>query len=171
MGRYLTNAGADGNVSEVSAGGGIWGTPAVWGGNIYIAPFSSQLRAFSVSGATVSATWTLQGSDIITQGGATPSISAAGSGTTAASNPLVWILDNGLNGASFGGTYGPAVLKAYDATKLGNPLYSSANAAADTGGYAVKFTVPTIANGKVYVGGGGATIGTSGQLTVYGLKP
>ena len=113
----------------------------------------------------------MQGSDAISGYGGTPSISAAGTGQTAASNPIVWVLDNGANGTNSGGPYGPAILKAYDATNLSSRLYSSANAAADTGGYAVKFTVPTVANGKVYVGGGGATIGASGQLTVYGLKP
>jgi len=172
MGRYLGGAaaGTDGNVSEVSAGAPIWGTPAVWGGNIYIAPLATAVRAFSVASGVVSASWTMQGADLISGLGGTPSISAAGPGQSAASNPIVWILDNGANG-THGAPYGPAILRAYDATNLANGLYSSSNVAADVGGYGVKFTVPTIANGKVYVAGGGAAIGTSGQLTVYGLKP
>jgi len=113
----------------------------------------------------------MQTTDVLQGGGATPSISAAGTGQAAANNGIAWVLDNSANGATFGFAYGPAILKAFDATNLATRLYSSDASSADTGGNAVKFTVPTVANGKVYVAGGGATIGASGQLTVYGLKP
>jgi hypothetical protein len=80
-----------------------------------------------------------------------------------AGNGIVWALDNSANGSG-GVAKGPAVLRAYDATNLGKTLYTSSALAADAGGTAIKFTIPVIANGHVYVGGGH-------QLTVYGLSP
>jgi hypothetical protein len=55
------------------------------------------------------------------------------------------------------------VLKAYDAANLSRTLYASnQNSLRDNPGVAVKFARPTVVNGKVYVG-------TTGQLSVFGL--
>jgi hypothetical protein len=98
--------------------------------------------------------------------GSTPSIGFPGAGISASSNgttagsAIVWAIDS-----SHLAPPGPAVLYAYDATNILTMLYSSAqNATRDAAGNAVKFTVPTVANGKVYVG-------TSIEVDVYGLLP
>jgi len=86
--------------------------------------------------------------------GATPAISANGS-----DNGIVWALQTGGSGA-------PALLHAYPAADISRKLYSSDEipGGRDNPGPAVKFAVPTIANGKVYVG-------AQGQLSVFGLLP
>ncbi|HJS98622.1 MAG TPA: hypothetical protein VJ756_05990, partial [Terriglobales bacterium] len=73
-------------------------------------------------------------------------------------NGIVWIIqaDGYVDGS-------PEILRAYDASDLTRELYNSTeNPQRDNSGGAVKFGVPTIANGKVYVG-------AKGQLSVYGL--
>ena len=91
--------------------------------------------------------------------GATPSVSANGT-----SNGIVWIVQANVLNDTVLSTVPAAVLRAYDATDLAKELYNSTQAAGgrDTAGGAVKFAVPTIVNGKVYVG-------NSNQVTVYGL--
>jgi len=90
--------------------------------------------------------------------GASPVVSSNG-----ATNGIVWALDTTNNGTNSSATSAPAILFAYDATNL-NKLYSSPTSGAGAAGNAVKFTVPTVANGKVYVG-------TQDELSVFGLLP
>ena len=59
----------------------------------------------------------------------------------------------------------PAVLYAFDASDVTHQLYSSEqNSSRDRPGAALRFAMPSVANGKVY-------LGSKGQVDVYGLLP
>jgi hypothetical protein len=91
--------------------------------------------------------------------GATPALSADG-----AADAVLWLVETSNNGTQNGtGVDAPAVLYAYDPTDL-SLLYRSPTGGAGAAGEAVKFAVPTVFNGKVYVG-------TQTELTVFGLLP
>ena len=135
---------------------GMWSSPAWWNNYIYIGGGGDYLKAFSFNPTTglLSGTPVSQTTAKYSYPGATISISSNGT-----SNGIVWALDNG----TYKSPTGVAVLNAYDATNLGQLLYStSMNSARDNAGVPVKMTVPTIANGKVYVT-------TQNALAVYGL--
>jgi chitodextrinase len=157
------NSGGDQAVQEVTVSlnttqiiGGLFPQPAYWNGNIYTAAVADPLKRYTISSSAnppISSVPQSQSSHTFDQRGATPAVSANGT-----SNGIVWLLDI----SAYPG--GPAVLYAYDATNVLTPLYSSPSSGSGAAGNAVKFTVPTVANGKVYVGG-------QGVLTVFGLLP
>jgi hypothetical protein len=138
------------------ASAGVWGTPAWWNGSLYVGGTWDTLKAFKfdAESSNFRAVPESQSSTTFQFPGPTPSISANGN-----HNGIVWIIqaDGYVDGS-------PEILRAYDATDLTRELYDSTqNAQRDNAGGAVKFAVPTIANGKVYVG-------AKGQLSVYGLR-
>jgi chitodextrinase len=152
-----------------SAVGGMWGSPAYWNGNLFFAGAGDNLKAFSFgAGSLVSGPTSQSNTGGFNFPGATPSLSA--SGTT---NGIVWAINVSQYCTPQSPACGPAILRAYDATNLGTELWNSSQSAADQAGNAVKFTVPTVANGKVYIGtrGSDTTNGGIGELDVYGLKP
>ena len=84
--------------------------------------------------------------------GPTPSISSNG-----ANNGIVWIIETDHHSG------GNAVLRAYSATNLANELFNSEqNPGRDRAGLALKFCVPTVADGHVFVG-------AQNQVGMYGL--
>ncbi|MGD0931742.1 MAG: hypothetical protein ABR902_13920 [Candidatus Korobacteraceae bacterium] len=137
------------------------GTPAYWNGRLYfgagISPHKDSIKAFALRSGTLSTTAVSQTAAIYHLTRSTVSISANGSG-----NGIVWVVDSD---AYYDAHQGPAVLHAYDAKNLARELYNSnQHFARDNPGQASKFTVPTVADGKVFVG-------TANQLSVYGLLP
>jgi hypothetical protein len=177
---YLLNGDTMGGLGDSNArqhffvGGGIFSTGAFWNNNFYIAPIGSALEDFSFDTSTNLFNTGAASISASTYGfpGATPSISATGT-----SNGVVWALDNSLYCTPQSPGCGPAVLHAYSAASLSTELWNSGMVAGDAAGNAVKFTVPTVANGKVYVGTRGNNIGgigssttVPGELDIYGLK-
>lgn len=131
--------------------GGMWGMPAFWNSNVYFGGVGDNIKMFSMNpvNGLLSTTPVSNTSTFFNYPGTTPSISSNG-----ANNGIVWALQTDHN---------PEVLHAYDATNLSTELYNTTqNATRDTAGPPVKFTVPTIANGKVYVP-------AQKLLNVYGL--
>jgi len=76
-------------------------------------------------------------------------------------NAILWLVQSNTYGSG-----GVEVLYAFDADNVANELYDSTQAPnrSDHAGPAIKFVVPTVANGKVY-------IAASGEVDVYGLLP
>lgn len=152
----------------------IFGEGALWDERYYVTGAGEPLKLYRLDPHTAHLTYEAAASQPPAFGypGATPAISAAGD-----ANGIVWVLDNRRYCTPGSQGCGPAVLRAYDALTL-RELWSSPLSGPDAAGNAVKFTVPTIANGRVYVGTrgnntGGAygSTGISGELDVYGLKP
>src|SRR5438445_400141 len=136
--------------------GGNYGVPAYWNNNIYITGQNYPLSQFTIANgsASISTPQAAKSNNTFPPRGATPVVSDSGK-----TNGIVWILD--LTAWS---TNGPAILDAYDATNVSNLLFSSPSSGSGAAGPAVKFTIPTVANGKVYIGG-------QQTLTVFGLSP
>jgi len=178
---YLLNRDSMGGLGDTNAwqrfnfGSGVYATGALWNGNYYLAGDGGKLQQFTLNSSTAKMNTPAASVSSSSFGfpGSTPSVSA--SGTT---NGIVWALSNSNYCTPQSPGCGPAVLHAYDATNLATDLWNSSQKAGDAAGHAVKFTVPTLANGKVYVGTrgnntGGADNSTSipGELDVYGLLP
>lgn len=156
--------------------GVIFCTGAFWNDYFYLVGAGQQLAAYQLSPTT--ATFSLAGSANSPAGGfgypgGSPAVSASG-----ATNGIVWALDTSDYCTPGSTACGPAVLHAYNATNVSSELWNSSMVSADAAGNAVKFVVPTIANGKVYIatrgnnaGGVDGSTSVPGELDVYGLKP
>ena len=128
---------------------GLYDTPAYFNGNVYFVAVGDVPKAFSLSNGTFSSTPSQTGSITFAYSGASPIVSANGT-----SDAVVWAIENASN---------VAVLHAFGANNLATELYGSEqNPARDHAGTYVKFTPPTVVNGKVYVP-------TASALVAFGL--
>jgi Concanavalin A-like lectin/glucanases superfamily/IPT/TIG domain len=155
------NSASNQDVEEVSisfntssAINGFYGQPAYWNGNLYAIVVGDSLRQFTISNGSISSASISHSGNTFTFRGATPVVSAGGT-----ANGIVWVADITAYQSN-----GATILDAYDANNVSVRLYTSPSSGAGAAAPATKFTVPTVANGKVYVGGQRA-------LTVFGLLP
>jgi len=148
MGRF--HEGGDDQIVQSFNGaiGSLFGGPAYFNNTLYFAAQFDTLKAFSISNAYIPASPSSQSSQRFGYVGSVPAVTANGS-----ADGIVWTVED-----SFGGT-----LHAYDASNLAIELYNSQmNGSRDALGSSLPFSVPAIADGRVYVG-------TANALVVFGL--
>jgi uncharacterized protein (TIGR03437 family) len=126
-----------------------FGSAAYFNGSIYIAPANAPLLEFPVGDAALASTPSASTTNENGFPGATPSISANGS-----SNGIVWMITGDDGGR----------LLAYDANGLRELYDSNALPADQLLGYS-EFSVPAIADGKVFAGSGNG-VAVYGELAV-----
>jgi hypothetical protein len=124
--------------------------PAYWNGNLYLAGQKDYIKMFSLTSGLMPSQPSQQTSILFNDRG--PSISISANGT---SNGILWAM-----------LHGTPILYAFDATNLSSELYDTTQAAKlrDRILSTSRFVVPTVVNGKVYVGG-------LNELYVFGLLP
>ena len=124
------------------------GKPAYFNGSVYFCGTGNSLKQFPISDGKLETSPRSQTVAQFEYPGCVPTISANGK-----ADAIVWLLES------------KGVLRAYDPSNLSNELYDSNQVATrDTLGAYVKFSVPIVANGKVYAG-------TQDALIAYGLLP
>src|SRR5882724_6720313 len=146
------NTTTDNVLQEISAVNGAWASPAYWNGNVYFGGSGDNIKSFPITNGVLASTWTSRSPTGYPFPGASPSISA--NGTTSS---IVWAVDTSAYSSN-----GNAILHAYDATNLATQLFISTGVSTNAAGIVINFVVPTVANGKVY-------LGTANELDVYGL--
>ena len=161
LGGYAHSATSNTNILQDITGqtGGLWSTPAYWNDHVYMWGAQDNPKMFDLDPTTglLSTTPSSAGSATSNNPGASFSVSSNGT-----QDGIAWVVRSDAYTS-----HGAEVMYAYDATDLTNVLYETdTNATRDNPGDAMKFSIPVVTNGKVYVISDG---NYSGQLNVYGL--
>jgi hypothetical protein len=154
LGKYqkVTNAEP---VQNIPAASDVLGALGYWNNHVFFLGSQDVLRDFVLVKGHLLLTASAKGPKF-TDPGATPTISANGT-----KNGIVWVIQT----KTWNGSDRPAVLHAYDAANVARELYNSEeNSRRDRPGKALRFTIPTVVSGRVYVG-------TKSEVDVYGLLP
>jgi hypothetical protein len=131
-------------VQEVKAEiGSIFSTPAYFNFHLYYQGVGGVMKAYAITNGNITPAPESATRTSFSGFGTTPSVSANGQ-----RDAIVWTIQS--DGAVRGR---PAILHAYNATNLAHELYNSSQLPArDNPGNAVKMAVPTVADGKVFIG-------------------
>lgn len=142
-------------VQTIPVKGGVFGAPAYWNSILYVLASDDVLHDYELKSGKFALKASAGGSEFIDPG-ATPTVSANQN-----RDGIVWVIAS----KGWRSPDRAAVLHAYDASNVGRELYTSdQNAARDHAGKALRFSIPTVANGHVYVG-------AKKEVDVYGLLP
>jgi hypothetical protein len=151
MGKF--HAESDAIPQRIRMTGEGFGAMAYWNGHAYFAASDDVLRDYAIKNGQL----TLNASSAIKFANpvATPTVSSDGN-----RNAIVWAVATKIwNGPDTT----PAVLYAFDAAKLGQPIYTSEqNSPRDRAAFATRFVIPVVYSGHVY-------FGTRSEVEVYGL--
>lgn len=133
---------------------GIYSAPAYWNEHVFFLGTDDVLKDFRLDHGQLSAGPVARGTTRFPDPGATPAISANGN-----ANGIVWL----LRSKGWRAPDRPAILYALEAANVAHELYNSEQRPdRDRAGLCLRFNVPTVAGGRVYVG-------AIGELDVYGL--
>jgi hypothetical protein len=134
---------------------GYWGSAAYWNNTVYYSGTEDFLSQYALSNGLLSKSPVYQAPTKFVRG-STPCVSA-----NEAANGIVWAIERIPNNHGIP----PEVLHAYDATKVSQELYNTNQSGTrDVLGPGIIFSIPTVMNGRVYVG-------TGSELDVLGLLP
>ncbi len=152
LGKY--QARSDQVIQTITAAG-AYGAAAYWNSHVYFTDDTHATSDFAVANGRLALK---SKTSRMGQSAATPAVSA--NGTT---DGIVWVVATKEWNESFKNK--PAVLHAYDATNVTRELYNSEQRGdRDRAGMTVRFSIPTVADGRIL-------LGTRGRLDVYGLLP
>jgi len=132
---------------------GNYSAPVYFNGSVYFSPVNDKVQAFQLSSGLLSTAPTSRSSETTEWPGGALAISADGN-----MHGILWFVQ-------YNGETSPGVLRAYDATNVGVELYNTNEVPLrDALDVAAKYSIPLVANGKVFVT-------TRSQMAVYGLLP
>jgi hypothetical protein len=147
MGKFRPDG--DAIVQRIRMAGGGYGAMAYWNQHVFFACSDDFLRDYAIEKSELKLS--TYSSTKFESPGATPSVSANGD-----KDAIVWAI-------AWNGPGRPAILYAFDANKIDQPIYTSEqNSTRDRAAMATRFVIPVVTNGRVY-------FGARGEIELYGL--